>query len=73
MRKPLQEDERSLYFSYSEIMKDLPQHTPDERDELEREKIAHAQLIEWRREKQRQELLRELAERQKARLRNILK
>ena len=49
MRKPLQEDERSLYFSYSEIMKDLPQHTPDERDELERDKVLHAQLIEVRR------------------------
>lgn len=54
-------------------MKDLPQHTTDERDELEREKIAHAQLIEWRRERQRQALLRELAERQQERLRNILK
>ena len=54
-------------------MKDLPQHTPDERDELERDKIAHAQLIEWRRDRQRQALLRELAERQQERLRNILK
>lgn len=54
-------------------MKDLPQHSPDERDELERDKVLHAQFIEWRREKQRQALLRELAERQQARLRNILK
>lgn len=54
-------------------MKDLPQHTVDEQEELKREKLAHAKLIEWRRERQRQALLRELAERQQVRLRNILK
>jgi hypothetical protein len=54
-------------------MKDLPQHTPDERDELEREKIAHAKLIEWRREKQRKAILEELANNQQKRIRNILK
>lgn len=54
-------------------MKDLPNHPPDERDELERDKIAHAKFIEWRREKQRKALLEELAQRQSARLRNILK
>jgi hypothetical protein len=54
-------------------MHTLPQHTPDERDELEREKIAHAQFIEWRRERQRQAILQELAIRQRDRLRNILK
>lgn len=54
-------------------MHHLPKHEPDERDDLEREKIAHAQLIEWRRDRQRQALLRELAERQQERLRNILK
>lgn len=54
-------------------MKDLPQHTPDERDELKREKLAHAKLIEYRREQQRKVLLEELAQKQSARLRNILK
>ena len=73
MRKRSQESKPQLLTNYSEIMHHLPQHTPDERDELEREKIAHAQLIEWRREKQRQALLQELAERQQERLRNILK
>ena len=54
-------------------MKDLPQHTPDERDELEREKILHAQFIEGRREKQRKVLLERLRKSQSDRLRNILK
>ena len=57
-------------------MKDLPQYTPDERDErdeLEREKIAHAQLIESRRENQRKLLLERLRKSQSDRLRNILK
>jgi hypothetical protein len=54
-------------------MKDLPNHPPDERDELERDKILHAQLIEVRREKQRKVLLERLRNSQKDRLRNILK
>lgn len=54
-------------------MKDLPQHTPDERDELERDKVLHAQLIESRREKQRKVLLERLRNDQQSRLRNILK
>ena len=54
-------------------MHTLPQHIPDERDELERDKILHAQLIEGRREKQRKVLLEKLRNDQKDRLRNILK
>jgi len=54
-------------------MKDLPQHSPDERDELEREKVLHAQLIEGRRENQRKLLLEMLRKSQSDRLRNILK
>jgi len=54
-------------------MHHLPKHEPDERDDLERDKIAHAQLIEWRRERQRQAILQELANNQQKRIRNILK
>ena len=73
MRKPLQEDERSLYFSYSEIMHHLPKHEPDERDDLERDKVLHAQLIESRRENQRKLLLERLRKSQSDRIRNLLK
>lgn len=54
-------------------MHTLPQHTVDEQEELKREKLAHAKLIEYRREQQRKVLLEELAQKQSARLRNILK
>lgn len=54
-------------------MHHLPKHEPDERDELERDKVLHAQLIEGRREKQRKVLLERLRNDQKSRLRNILK
>ena len=61
------------FVSLTSNMHHLPKHEPDERDDLERDKVLHAQLIEWRRDRQRQALLRELAERQQERLRNILK
>ena len=54
-------------------MKEIPQHSPDERDDLERDKVLHAQLIEWRREQQRKLLLERLRKSQSDRLRNILK
>jgi len=54
-------------------MHHLPKHEPDERDDLERDKILHAQLIESRREKQRKVLLERLRNDQQSRLRNILK
>lgn len=54
-------------------MKELPQHSPDERDDLERDKVLHAQLIEWRREQQRKMLLERLQKSQSDRIRNILK
>jgi hypothetical protein len=54
-------------------MHHLPNHPPDERDELERDKVLHAQLIEVRREKQRKAILEELANNQQKRIRNILK
>jgi len=54
-------------------MHHLPKHEPDERDDLERDKIAHAQLIESRRENQRKLLLERLRKSQSDRLRNILK
>ena len=54
-------------------MHHLPKHEPDERDDLERDKVLHAQLIESRREKQRKLLLERLRNDQQSRLRNILK
>jgi hypothetical protein len=54
-------------------MHHLPKHEPDERDDLERDKVLHAQLIESRREKQRKAILEELANNQQKRIRNILK
>lgn len=54
-------------------MHTLPQHTPDERDELERDKILHAQFIESRREKQRKFLLEKLKQEQSKKLQNLLK
>jgi len=54
-------------------MHHLPKHEPDERDDLERDKVLHAQLIESRREKQRKVLLERLRNDQQSRLRNILK
>ena len=54
-------------------MHHLPKHEPDERDDLERDKVLHAQLIESRRENQRKLLLERLQKSQSDRLRNILK
>ena len=54
-------------------MHHLPKHEPDERDDLERDKVLHAQLIESRRENQRKLLLEMLRKSQSDRLRNILK
>lgn len=54
-------------------MKELPQHEPDERDDLERDKVLHAQLIESRRENQRKLLLERLRNDQQQRIRNLLK
>ncbi len=54
-------------------MHHLPKHELDERDDLERDKVLHAQLIESRREKQRKLLLERLRKSQSDRLRNILK
>ena len=54
-------------------MHHLPKHEPNERDDLERDKVLHAQLIESRREKQRKLLLERLRKSQSERLRNILK
>ena len=54
-------------------MHHLPKHEPDERDDLERDKVLHAQLIESRRENQRKLLLERLRNDQQGRLRNILK
>ena len=54
-------------------MHHLPKHDPDERDDLERDKVLHAQLIESRREKHRKLLLERLRKSQSDRLRNILK
>ena len=72
MKRP-QESQSQLLLSYSEIMHHLPKHDPDERDDLERDKVLHAQLIESRREKQRKLLLERLRNDQQSRLRNILK
>ena len=54
-------------------MHHLPKHEPDERDDLERDKVLDAQLTESRREKQRKVLLERLRKSQSDRLRNILK
>lgn len=54
-------------------MHNLPKHEHDERDDLERDKVLHAQLIELRREKQRQFLLEKLKQEQSKKLRNLLK
>ena len=54
-------------------MHHLPKHEPDERDDLERDKVLHAQLIESRREKQRKLLLERLRNDQQQRIRNLLK
>lgn len=54
-------------------MHHLPKHEPDERDDLERDKVLHAQLIESRRENQRQFLLERLRQQQSDRIRNLLK
>ena len=54
-------------------MHHLPKHEPDERDDLERDKVLHAQLIESRREKQRKILLERLRQQQTERIRNLLK
>mgnify|MGYP007121926997 CR=1 FL=1 len=51
----------------------LPKHDPDERDDLERDKVLHAQLIESRRENQRKLLLERLRNDQQQRIRNLLK
>ena len=72
MKRP-QESQSQLLTNYSEIMHHLPKHEPDERDDLERDKVLHAQLIESRREKQRKLLLERLRKSQSDRLRNILK
>ena len=72
MKRP-KESQTQLLLSYSEIMHHLPKHEPDERDDLERDKVLHAQLIESRREKQRKLLLERLRKSQSDRLRNILK
>lgn len=54
-------------------MHHLPKHEPDERDDLERDKVLHAQLTEWRRENQRKLLLERLRQQQTDRIRNLLK
>ena len=54
-------------------MHHLPKHDADERDDLERDKVLHAQLIESRREKQRKLLLERLRNDQQQRIRNLLK
>ena len=54
-------------------MHHLPKHDPDERDDLERDKVLHAQLIESRRENQRKVLLERLRQQSQDRLRNLLK
>ena len=54
-------------------MHHLPKHEPDERDDLERDKVLHAQLIEGRRENQRKLLLERLRQQQTDRIRNLLK
>ncbi len=54
-------------------MHHLPKHEPDERDDLERDKIAHAKLIDGRRENQRKLLLERLRKSQNDRIRNLLK
>ncbi len=72
MKRP-QESQSQLLLSYSEIMHHLPKHEPDERDDLERDKVLHAQLIESRREKQRKVLLERLRNDQQQRIRNLLK
>ena len=54
-------------------MHHLPKHEPDERDDLERDKVLHAQFIEGRREKQRKLLLERLRNDQQQRIRNLLK
>ena len=61
------------FVSLISNMHHLPKHEPDERDDLERDKVLHAQLIEGRREKQRKVLLERLRNDQQSRLRNILK
>ena len=72
MKRP-QESQSQLLPSYSEIMHHLPKHEPDERDDLERDKVLHAQLIESRREKQRKVILERLRKSQSDRIRNLLK
>ena len=61
------------FVSLTSNMHHLPKHEPDERDDLERDKVLHAQLIESRREKQRKVLLERLRKSQSDRIRNILK
>ena len=72
MKRP-QESQSQLLTNYSEIMHHLPKHDPDERDDLERDKVLHAQLTESRREKQRMVLLERLRNNQQQRIRNLLK
>ena len=49
------------------------QYSPEELEEMKKEMTAHKDLIELRREKQRQFLMQQLQEQQSHRLRNILK
>ena len=49
------------------------QYSPEELEEMKKEMATHKELIEWRREKQRQFLLQQLRQQQTDRLRNILK
>ena len=49
------------------------QYSPEELEEMKKEMTAHKDLIEWRREKQRQFLLQRLRQQHADRLRNILK
>ena len=49
------------------------QYSPEELEEMKKEMTAHKDLIEWRRERQREFLLEMLRQQQTDRLRNILK